>query len=182
MLPINIPVLYFDKSLLLFVNQFHSNILDKTVEIISNIGEYAIIWIIIAITLAILDKKNAKRFLLTLAIALIAELLLNDGIIKHLFFRERPYLALINIYHVGLNWSNSSFVSGHTASSVASLIVIGSYYKKMIAPCAIITLIMIYTRFYLGMHYPTDILGGIVVGALAGYSAVSLIKRAKKKV
>jgi len=180
MLPINIPINEFDKSLLIFINQFHNPILDKIVVSISNIGEYAIVWVIIALLLALTNKKNAKKFLLIFAVALVIEVIFNDGIIKNTFFRERPYLALNNIYHVGLNWTNSSFVSGHTASSVVASIVISLYFRKMILPCTIITLIMIYTRFYLGMHYPSDIIGGIIIGAAATLIAFRLTRNSIK--
>lgn len=178
MIPINVPIYEFDKSILIFINQFHSPTLDKIIVAISNIGEYAFIWIVIALLLALTNKKVGKEFLIVLAAALILEVIFNDGIIKHLFFRERPYLSLSGIHHMGPNWINSSFVSGHTASSIVSTIIISKYFKAMIAPCIAIILLMIYSRFYLGMHYPTDIIGGILLGAI---SAIISLKFTKKR-
>jgi undecaprenyl-diphosphatase len=169
-----------DSNIVKTLNSFHNSFLDIVMVFISNIGEYAIIWLIIGLFLLMLDKKNGKFMFSTLIIALIIEVAINDGILKNIFYRERPYLLFSELHHLGPDTMNSSFVSGHTASSIAIFLVLIKFYKKMFYPFAFLVLLMIWTRFYLGMHYPSDILGGVAVGTLSAWLAFSISKKFAK--
>jgi undecaprenyl-diphosphatase len=170
---INLPPFPFDKQLLLYLNQFHWPHLDQFMVFLSNSGELALLWLVIALIFWFFDRKNGKKVLILLMLGLILEVLFNDGVLKHLFFRERPYLALANVFHLGPDWQNSSFVSGHTASSVLALIIFWRYYSTFRFPLLALCLLMIWTRIYLGMHYPSDIFGGIILGV---FIAIILFK------
>lgn len=169
-----------DFRILEVINSFHNSFFDTVIVFASNIGEYAIIWLIIGLYFLLFDKKHGKLMFFTLAIALIIEVTINDGFLKNFFYRERPYLLFQNLHHLGPDTTNSSFVSGHTASSVAAFLVFIKFYKKMIWPLLALVLLMIWTRFYLGMHYPSDIIGGVIVGCVSAWLAFLIGKKVLK--
>jgi undecaprenyl-diphosphatase len=180
MKPFYLQPFIFDERLLIIINNLHSPILDKIMVFIATISEYAGIWILFGLLCFFIDRKNGKKVIVTLFIALAIEVIINNIILRQFVFRERPYLALDHIHHLGLNWKNSSFVSGHTASSIAAYLVFLKFYKKALIPFGILTLLIIWTRFYLGMHYPSDVIGGIVAGIICAYSAFLIQKRIVK--
>jgi len=170
----------WDFQILEIINNFHRPFLDTILVFISNIGEYAIIWLIIGLFLLFFDKKNGKIIFVTLAIALIIEVIINDGILKTIFYRERPYVLFTDLHHLGPNTANSSFVSGHTASSIAAFLVLIKSSKKIFYLLLPIVLLMIWTRFYLGMHYPSDVISGIIVGYICATLAFLIGKKVLK--
>lgn len=134
------------------------------------------------------SKKERKRKITLILFGL----LLNSWIVnvpfKELFFRERPYLALDGVKILGVVWENSSFPSGHVAASV-TVILIALYLFKIrrmsLAITAIAFIIILgFSRIYLGMHYPSDVLAGVVVGIVSGIIVILIDKQivfSKKK-
>jgi undecaprenyl-diphosphatase len=175
----NLAPLNLDQNIVAAINGQHFFLLDYLFLAISYLGEYGIIWIILAAIVFYFDKKNGRRNALLILLAVIIEVAVNDGIIKHIFYRPRPYLLMENIHQLGPMWKSSSFVSGHTASSIAAGLILIWKYKKWLWPIIIFTLLMAYSRLYLGMHYPTDILGGIIVGSLSATAAVAILRKKK---
>lgn len=174
---IPIPPTNIDITIITWINQFHYPFLDRLMVFVANIGEYAIIWLAIGLFILLTNKKKGKKIFTLLVLALIIEVIINDGIIKQLFFRERPYIFLSNIYHLGPDWTNGSFISGHTASTVAAIAVTGCFYHKWLFWLIPFGLLMIYTRLYLGMHYPTDIIGAVIIGLISTSLSFKIIKK-----
>ena len=102
--------------------------------------------------------------------ALILDMILCNGILKHVFARVRPCDVNTTIQLLVPRPSDYSFPSGHTAASfaaVAALFFAGQ--KKLWKPALVLAVLIAFSRLYLYVHYPTDILGGIIVGVLCGY-------------
>ena len=79
--------------------------------------------------------------------------------------------------NVGVRSSSSSFPSNH-ASNVFALAAFFSYnYRKLMIPCFITAALIGYSRIYLGAHYPTDVLAGIALGMLVGFSAALVVRQ-----
>ncbi len=166
-----------DFRILEAINGFHNPFFDQIMVFASNIGEYAIIWLVIGLCFSIFDKKHGRHMFAILIMALIIEVIINDGLLKNIFYRERPFLLFPALHHLGPDAINSAFVSGHTASSTAIFLVLIKFYKKATSPLLALVILMIWTRFYLGMHYPSDIIGGIATGIVSSWLAFLIGKK-----
>lgn len=118
------------------------------------------IWVL----LLLFDKENRFRLILLL----LAVLVLTDQtgrIIKEFEFRERPWYALKgSIIHLGnIRTPMSSFPSNHAANATAMMLVLWSIYGRPIL-FGTIALIIIFSRIYIGMHYPSDTIAGVLIG------------------
>ena len=141
---------------------------DIIVPLISGLGNAGIIWI--ALTLVLLVIPKTRRSGLIMALALIADLILCNGILKNLVARTRPYDFNTAVNLLIEKPVDYSFPSGHTAASfaaVTALYLAGE--KKLWKPALVLSILIAFTRMYLYVHYPTDILGGIAVGIVSGY-------------
>ena len=141
---------------------------DIIVPLISGLGNAGIIWI--ALTLVLLIIPKTRRSGLIMALALIADLILCNGILKNLVVRTRPYDVNTVVNLLIEKPVDYSFPSGHTAASfaaVTALYLAGE--KKLWKPALVLSILIAFTRMYLYVHYPTDILGGIAVGIISGY-------------
>ena len=141
---------------------------DIIVPLISGLGNAGIIWI--ALTLVLLVIPKTRRSGLIMAMALIADLILCNGILKNLVARTRPYDVNTVVNLLIEKPVDYSFPSGHTAASfaaVTALYLAGE--KKLWKPALVLSILIAFTRMYLYVHYPTDILGGIAVGIISGY-------------
>jgi len=144
---------------------------------LTNSGEWAVVWVFIACILFLLNRKRGHEIVFNTLLAVIFSSFLNDLLLKTVFYRERPYLALQDVHHLGTSWHNSSFVSGHTASSFAAALVLSSFFPKFSALFIALALGIAYSRIYVGMHYPSDIIGGVIIGIISAYLVYKLRKK-----
>ena len=90
---------------------------------------------------------------------------------------ERPFVSLDGVRllrdtpSLRLFKETWSFPSGHCTSSAAAAWVLGSRHRRLLLPAALLVGLVAYSRVYLGMHYPTDCLAGLALGALCGAGA-----------
>lgn len=158
---------------------------DNLTKIISNI--YLIAGIFLGLTLLnfIFNKKNGRWIFLGSIIIAIIYFFVNDqiikyGILEHIFVRERPYLAYPNeIISSGEPWHDSSFPSGHMAFIVANISFLLHYFRKnwlWIIAIVYVSLIA-FARMHNGMHYPSDILVGLIFGVGYGLLTIYVIKK-----
>jgi membrane-associated phospholipid phosphatase len=109
--------------------------------------------------------------------------------IKYIFKRPRPFITLKNIHlKKGILADPYSFPSGHTStafSMATTLVLRYPKYPQVYVPAYLWGLLAGYGRIYFGMHYPTDVLGGAVLGSLSAIGIYSLrgeIFKAKNKI
>jgi undecaprenyl-diphosphatase len=123
--------------------------------------------------------------ILAIGLAVGAADFIASGILKDLVARPRPtrvpelegVLHLVNGYRSG----QYGFVSSHAANTMACGILFSLIWRKKIATLGLMLWVAAncYSRMYLGVHYPTDILGGLIVGSLMALSAYALLRRAQ---
>ena len=153
----------------------HTPVLDKFMTSVTKLGNAGIFWIILTVLFLLIPKMRKTG--VVMAAALIIDLLLCNVLLKNLVARTRPYDVNIGIQLLVAKLRDYSFPSGHTAASFASaaaLYFVGE--KKLWKPALVLACLIAVSRLYLYVHYPTDVLGGVVIGIIAGYLGYRLVK------
>jgi undecaprenyl-diphosphatase len=120
------------------------------------------------------SPDKALDFLTAGIIAFLFELPAHLAI-KNLVKRDRPCDVLANVNRRITPSDKFSFPSGHTAAAFAMATLISFHFPILTLPVMAWALLVGFSRIYLGVHYPTDILAGIVIGVTSGLSGVMLI-------
>ena len=163
-----------DTEVLLAINGLHGTFQDAFWWLIS--AKWASLLLVLAFVWILLHQ-NRRHALLTLAMLVLAFVLadqISSGLIKHLVERLRPSQdpSLDNMIHIVNNYCGGKFgfVSSHAANSFAAATLIVLIMRHRLVTISLLTWAMLqcYSRVYLGVHYPGDILGGMVVGILVG--------------
>ena len=165
-----------DANILLFIqDNIRNPVLTAIMRPITHLGDKGIFWIIL--TLILLAFRKTRKAGICSMFALLFMVVLNNGIIKHLVDRIRPYEVIESLKILVAKPDDASFPSGHTASSFASctalllsLPMVTDRRRARICTVAayILAVLIAFSRLYVGVHYPTDVLGGIVIGILCG--------------
>ncbi len=154
---------------------------DVVMPFISKFGNAGMIWILLAVILLLVPKTRKSGMILVVALGV--DVILCNGILKHAFGRIRPCDVNTAIQLLVARPDDFSFPSGHTAASFAAVSALYFAGEKRLWKLALVLAVLIaFSRLYLYVHYPTDILGGILVGAVAGYIGYWSVTRFKKRV
>ena len=137
--------------------------------------------------IVLLIFKKTRWAGVAVAIALVLDVLIVNVILKLSVNRPRPWQDYPDLgfqeFHNSISVrepSDSSFPSGHTAALFAAAVALVLYYKVKGLPALGVALLVAISRIYLCMHYPTDVIGGIVIGSACGVVGYFLMKLAKK--
>ena len=128
----------------------------------------------IPVILKLINSEAWLSFLIISLISFAIELPVYK-IIKHKVKRSRPYEVRDNIKSRIMPSDKFSLPSGHTSAACIIAINLSYFYPLLIAPLAIWSLLVGISRIYLGVHYPTDILAGIMLGTLCSVSAIVIM-------
>lgn len=153
-----------DGYFLIFIQEHIRNpICDPIFTGITHLGDGGIFWIIL--TVVLLCFKKTRRAGVYSACALIGSLIVNNMILKNLVNRTRPYEVVEGLRcMVGLA-HDASFPSGHTGASFASSVAMSRQLpRKWAVFFLVLAGLIAFSRLYVGIHYPTDVLGGLCTG------------------
>ena len=112
-----------------------------------------------------------------MAIALILVLLICNLTLKPIIARPRPFMLREEIELIISAPSGFSFPSGHTASSFAAAVGLFIYHKKLGIAALIWAFLIAFSRLYMYVHYPTDVLAGMVIGILCAVVAMIIVNK-----
>lgn len=155
----------FDNYILFVINKYIQNkYLDKLMPVVTSMGNLGIIWIIMAIAL-ILDKPY-REIGDVVILTLIISTIVGEGIVKHIIRRVRPCNQKNSLNILISKPMSYSFPSGHTLSSFAVAEVLSMYFTEYKLIFMIIAFLIALSRIYLYVHYPTDVIAGIILGIL----------------
>ena len=155
------------------VRTFHHEILDAYAPTISFLGDYGWIWIVIALLFMI--RKSSRKVGVTILLALAFSHIVADIALKPFVARLRPY-DINTAYQLLIDPpAGFSFPSGHTQSAFAAAAAI-NHSNKIIGSGALLLAAAIgFSRLYLYVHFPGDVLAGAAIGLLIGGIADTLI-------
>ncbi|MGL5380307.1 phosphatase PAP2 family protein [Clostridium sp.] len=166
----------FDIRILMWIREYlDCKALDNIMKLVSTLGNAGAIWIFIGIVL--LFSKRYRGVGITLLLALLITSILGEGIIKNIIQRVRPFVSNPDIKLIIEAPNSYSFPSGHTASSFAAANVLAKYFKDKKYLFYGFAALMAFSRLYLFVHYPSDIIGGIILGLIGGRIAIYIYKK-----
>ena len=155
-----------DQSFLLFLqNYVREDFLTFAMRGITILGNVGMIWILITVILLLMPKY--RKLGLTCGVALLLSLLINNLFLKNVIARTRPFDAIEGLIPLIPHPIDFSFPSGHTASS---------FPKKYGILMLGLAILISFSRLYVGVHYPSDVLAGIVSGICISYLAEWIVR------
>ena len=171
-----------DTDALLAVNGLHDMFQDALWWMVS--AKWSSLLLVLALVWILLhqNRRHTLLVLLMLVLAFVIADQVSSGLIKHLVERLRPTHdpSLGDAVHVvnGYRGGMYGFVSSHAANSFAAATLIALIMRHRLVTISLLAwaALQCYSRVYLGVHYPGDILGGIIVGVLAGWLVWSLMR------
>lgn len=149
--------------------------LDSFMMAVTSLGNGGILWIALAAVLLIF--KKSRKYGLMMALALILGALICNVTLKPLVARIRPYELAESVKLLISAPADYSFPSGHTTASFAaasSLFISGAKGRYAVLLLAVL---IAFSRLYLYVHYPTDVLAGMMIGIFCGWLSCSVVGR-----
>ena len=161
-------------QILNMIQGIRNSVLDAVMVFVSRIGNAGAVWIVLTVVLLAVPKTRKAGLIAAAAGGV--DMILCNGILKNLFQRVRPCDVNRAVQLLVPRPSDFSFPSGHTAASFAA---VGALYfagmKKLWKPALVLAVMMGFSRMYLYVHYPSDILGGAIVGMACGYIGYRIV-------
>lgn len=161
-------------SILNLIQSTRCSLLDILMPLIS---QGVLLWFILPVFLLIRKDTRTAAWIILAAAGI--DILLCNGVLKNVFHRVRPCDINTAVTLLVKRPTDYSFPSGHTALSFAAVsgLWLSGVLKRWRIPALILACLIAYSRLYLYLHYPTDILMGIAVGVFCGWAAYKLIEK-----
>ena len=171
----------FDLPILDWIAQnLHCELLDTLMPLVTKLGDAGIFWIAVAVVLLLAPKT--RRIGLSMGAALLIGLIVCNLTLKPLLARMRPYDYQLE--HFGRTITllvaaphDFSFPSGHTLASFEAAVALTVYNRKWGIPALVLAAVIAFSRLYLYVHYPTDVLFAILLGVGIAFLACFLVKK-----
>lgn len=149
--------------------------LDAVMPVITSLANAGIIWISAAAVLLIF--KKTRKTGVSVAAALAIGFLVGNLLLKNAVGRIRPYDLNQGVEILVSRLSDYSFPSGHTLASFEAASVLLIRDKRLGIPALILAVLIAFSRLYLYVHYPTDVLAGIILGTFIGIFACKAVDK-----
>ncbi len=170
----------WEERFLLFLQESVRNpILDRVMQFVTSLGDAGFLAIIVCIVLLCIRKY--RRAGAAASLSLILDFIVVNLVLKNLVARTRPYDMLEELLLITKRPSDLSFPSGHAGAcfAVASVLFL-CLPRRFGIPAMVVAVLISFSRLYVGAHYPTDVLGGMVIGCITGWIAYGLLWKKQK--
>lgn len=164
-------LLSLDGNILLFLQEYVRNpVLTPILKVITTLGNGGAIWIALTVLLLIIPKTRKVGCMA--ALALVGTLLINNMLLKNLVARTRPYEVIEGLTYIVRTPVDYSFPSGHAGCSFAvACIMFRRLPGRYGVPALVLAILISLSRLYVGVHYPSDVLFGVISGIAISYMA-----------
>ena len=166
--------LQLEFQILNLIANMRTDLLDTILPMISSFGDKGIGWIVISVILTCIPRYRKAG--ITMGLALIFCLLIGNMTLKPLIARPRPYTYFPEMTLLIAPLADFSFPSGHTFASFASATALFLYHKKAGIAAYILAAIIAFTRLYLYVHFPSDVIAGMLLGIFSGWLAYQIVQ------
>lgn len=169
-------IINMDSDILLYIQEnIRSNNLDVFFSNFTKLGNGGILWI--GISLMCIIFKKTRKLGLMISLSLLFGFIITNLTLKNFIARTRPFYTIQDLYALIPYPKDYSFPSGHTTSSFAVCTTLFIMLKKRYSFIFLIfATLMGFSRLYVGVHYPTDVLCGLIIGVLCAISSYYIIK------
>ena len=172
----------FEASIILWIQENLRGVMDGFWTFITSLGDGGYLWIALGVILLIF--KKTRPIGVTVLISLLFNLIITNLTLKDLVARPRPFVVNEAIKPLvgGVN-QYTSFPSGHTSGSFSAMFAVYRWVPKKIGiPALVLAGLIAISRLYVGVHYPTDLLGGFVVAFMCSVWAYYLVQTVRRKI
>ena len=154
--------------------------LDAVMPVITVLGDAGIFWIALAAVFLLLPKH--RKMGLSMGVALMMGLVICNMILKPVVGRIRPYDYQLEFFQKTIpllieRQHDFSFPSGHTIASFEAAVAMLICNKKLGIPAMILAVLIAFSRMYLYVHYPTDVIASVILGTGLAFLAVFLVNK-----
>ena len=157
-----------------------NDVLTPIMKLITHLGDKGLFWILIAVVM--LFFKKTRPLGIMAGIALVFSVLINNVLIKPNVGRIRPYEVVDGLKLIIEKQDDPSFPSGHSGASFAAAVVfLVKGPRKIGIPAIIVAALIAFSRLYVGVHYPTDVICGIITGTFCAIISFMIWSIVEKK-
>ena len=169
-----------NKSILWIQEHMRTEPMTQFMKSVTMLGDSGWFWIVVALGLT--TNKKTRKTGCGVGVSLALGALVTNVVLKPLLQRPRPYDMIAGLERLIAAQSDWSFPSGHTTASFAAagaIFLIGS--KKWGSAALVLASGIAFSRIYLGVHYATDILAGVIIGLGSSYLAKIIVDYIQRK-
>lgn len=161
---------------MLWIQENLRGLLDPIVEGYTTLGNTGLMWIVLS--LAMLCWKPTRKAGVAALAAMVLGLLCTNVVLKHLVARPRPWLDVAGLVPLIQEPDPNSFPSGHTCAAFAAAPATRRMLPRrwMRWTGLVLAVCMGLSRLYVGVHYPSDVIAGALVGLFCGWAAWKLLQ------
>ena len=155
--------------------------LDAVLPAISRTADHGELWIILALVLLLI--RSQRKYGAAVTCGLVLDLISCNILIKPLVGRIRPFAVNTAVELLTKAPLDASFPSGHTAASFAAVFALKAVGSPLWKPALAVAVVIAFSRLYLYVHWPSDVLAGALLGAAVGWTGAKIVEKvlAKRK-
>lgn len=166
-------------AILYFLQSLHTPWLDAVMTGITSLGDHGRFFLLLAVILLIF--KKTRKMGLAMLLSMLLGFLIGNVWLKNMFMRQRPCWIDTTVDLLVRVPRDYSFPSGHTLIGFECGVSIWLQNRRAGAAALILAFLLAFSRMYLFVHFPTDVLAGAVLGSVIAWVVYQLIRKIEKR-